>query len=152
MFTDLDISLNKIKKKNEEEYQKKLKKFNLKDNRVIDNSDPYLIKKYIKDRDQTNYINSIRLKSLRLENKDKYYNGNENDFFEKHNSQSKNIFKKKWVSLHYNLKLIKVNEYINKNKIDDKIKNTILNLLLNKKLKKQVVYDIEKGIINEIKL
>lgn len=152
MFTDLDISLNKIKKKNEKEYQKKLKKFNLKDNRVIDNSDSYLIKKYVKDREQTNYINSIRLKTLRLENTDKYFKGTEEEFFKKYNQKENKIFKKKWITLPYNLKIIKINEYFNNNKLEDNVKKTILNLLENKQLKKQVEYDMEKGIITEIKL
>lgn len=151
MFSDLDICLNKIKKKNENEFQKKLKKYNLKDNRVVDDTNSYLINKYIRERDNKNYVNSIRLKSLRLEKTDKYYKGDEKDFFEKFNSQSQNVFKKKWTTLPINLKLIKVNEYINKNKIDDKLKNKILTLLQNKQLRKQVEYDMENGFIKNIK-
>lgn len=152
MFNDLDISLNKIKKKNEEEYQKKLKKFNLNDNRVVDDSDSYLIKKYIRERNNTNYRNSIRLKSLRLENTDKYYTGDEDKFFEEYNNQTQKLFKKKWTSLPINIKIIKINEYVTEKKLDEKTKNHILNLLHNKQLKKQVEYDIENGFITNIKI
>lgn len=152
MITDLDISLSKIKKINEIEYLKKLKKYNLNDKRVVDDSDSYLIQKYKKDRDNTNYRNEIRLKSLRLENKDKYYKGDEKDFFKIYNQQNKSIFKKKWNRLSYNLKFIKLNEYFKKNKTDDVTKNNILKLLSLKNLKKQVEYDIENGFIINIKL
>lgn len=152
MFSDLDISLNKIKNLNEKEYQKKLKKYNLKDNRCKEDSDSYLIKKYIRERQKNEYKNSIRLKSLRLEDTNKYFKGDENDFIKKYNEQNNSIFKKKWSSLPYNVKKIQLYSFFKKNKTDDNIKNIILQLLYDKKLKKQVQYNIDDGFIENIKL
>lgn len=150
MINDLNFCLNKIKTTNKKEYQKKVKKYNLKNELIIDDSDSYLIKKYKHERQHKEYINSIRLKSLRLENKDKYYEKDEISFFEKLENNNQSIFKKKWNSLSYNLKIIKINEYFNKNKISDDNKNLIMSLLNNKKLKKQVIYNIENGYIDDI--
>ena len=149
---NLNKCLENIKKINEIEFQKNNKKYNLKivNNNNNDDNESYLIKKYITDRKQHEYINSIKLKSLRLENKDKYYNGDEKSFFEKYNSNNNHIFSKKWSSLNKNLKIIKLNEYFNNNKIDYEKQMEIKSLVLNNKLKKEIDYDELNGFIKNI--
>ena len=149
---DLTSCLNSIKEINHNEFQKKVKKYNLKINKEEDNSKSYFLKKYLMEKKNYEYRNVMKLKSLRLENKDKKYNGSEESFFEKLNDKTNNIFKKKWTSLNKNLKIIKLNEYFKNNKIEETQKKTIKYLLEQKKLKKQVEYDEENGIILNIKL
>ena len=149
---DLNNCLNTIKEINNKEYQKKVKKYNLKIEKQNEETESYILKKYLMEKKNYEYRNIMKLKSLRLENKDKYYNGSEESFFEKLNQKTNNIFKNKWTSLGKNLKIIKLNEYFQKNKTDDKQKNIILSLLEKKQLKKQVEYDEENGVILNIKL
>jgi len=149
---DLTNCLNTIKEINHNEFQKKVKKYNLKIETQNEETESYILKKYLMEKKNYEYRNIMKLKSLRLENKDKYYNGSEDSFFEKLNQKTNNIFKNKWTSLGKNLKIIKLNEYFQKNKTDDKQKNIILSLLEKKQLKKQVEYDEENGVILNIKL
>jgi len=149
---DLNNCLNTIKEINNKEYQKKVKKYNLKIEKQNEETESYILKKYLMEKKNYEYRNVMKLKSLRLENKDKYYNGSEDSFFQKLNQKTNNIFKNKWTSLGKNLKIIKLNEYFQKNKTDDKQKQVILSLLEQKKLKKQVEYDEENGVILNIKL
>ena len=149
---DLTNCLNTIKEINHNEFQKKVKKYNLKIETQNEETESYILKKYLMEKKNYEYRNVMKLKSLRLENKDKYYNGSEDSFFEKLNQKTNNIFKNKWTSLGKNLKIIKLNEYFQKNKTDDKQKNIILSLLEKKQLKKQVEYDEENGVILNIKL
>jgi len=149
---DLTNCLNTIKEINHNEFQKKVKKYNLKIETQNEETESYILKKYLMEKKNYEYRNIMKLKSLRLENKDKYYNGSEDSFFEKLNQKTNNIFKNKWTSLGKNLKIIKLNEYFQKNKTDDKQKQVILSLLEQKKLKKQVEYDEENGVILNIKL
>ena len=149
---DLTNCLNTIKEINHNEFQKKVKKYNLKIETQNEETESYILKKYLIEKKNYEYRNVMKLKSLRLENKDKYYNGSEESFFEKLNEKTNNIFKNKWTSLGKNLKIIKLNEYFQKNKTDDKQKNIILSLLEKKQLKKQVEYDEENGVILNIKL
>ena len=149
---DLTNCLNTIKEINNKEYQKKVKKYNLKIEKQNEETESYILKKYLMEKKNYEYRNVMKLKSLRLENKDKYYNGSEDSFFQKLNQKTNNIFKNKWTSLGKNLKIIKLNEYFQKNKTDDKQKQVILSLLEQKKLKKQVEYDEENGVILNIKL
>ena len=149
---DLTNCLNTIKEINHNEFQKKVKKYNLKIETQNEETESYILKKYLMEKKNYEYRNVMKLKSLRLENKDKYYNGSEDSFFQKLNQKTNNIFKNKWTSLGKNLKIIKLNEYFQKNKTDDKQKNIILSLLEKKQLKKQVEYDEENGVILNIKL
>jgi len=149
---DLTNCLNTIKEINHNEFQKKVKKYNLKIETQNEETESYILKKYLMEKKNYEYRNVMKLKSLRLENKDKYYNGSEDSFFQKLNQKTNNIFKNKWTSLGKNLKIIKLNEYFQKNKTDDKQKQVILSLLEQKKLKKQVEYDEENGVILNIKL
>lgn len=151
-MTELIKCLNIIKELNEKEKTKKIKKYNLKEENKEEEKESYLIKKYLNEKNNFEYRNRMKLKSLRLEKEDKYYQGTEDSFFEKMNIKIDNIFKKKWTQLNRNLKIIKINEYFEKNKINNIDRNKIKKMLDDKKLKNEVVYDEENGIIIEIKI
>lgn len=152
-MNDLNKALNKLEAIYKKEQAKKRRLYNLKEEEeeYVELSN-YSIKTFLKMKQQHQYKETLRLKSLRTAKKPKKLS---EDFDNKYKQQQVNMFKKPWNKLTKQMKLNRLYRYMkirqNELELDINEYNTNLELIKDKLdlngLRKDIEYDEENGEI-----
>jgi len=150
-MNQLDKVLKNLEEICQQEKNKKIKKYNLKEEKEEIKDNDGGIRMFLKQKAQYEYRNSLRLKSKR--------NGKKKvcseDFDEKYKEEQDNMFKQKWTKLTKVMRLNRVYRYmkIRKNELEWSIVEYEEKLELVKEtldlngLRKDIDYDTEEGEI-----